>query len=105
MIQIALFSAIVATFFVQSLTGLSQDSADTTNELLRNLTELIIIVSQVDASQLNLPSPSPFEPDGDAVRLNFYWSISLILSVSIHDFLVLGKLTAETLLARFLWPL
>lgn len=81
--KIALFSAIVTTFFVQSLTGLSQDTGARTNELLQNLTEIYISVNAVDVARLNVSSPVPFEPDGSAVRLNFYWSISLILSVHI----------------------
>lgn len=79
--KIALFSAIVTTFFIQSLTGLSQDTGARTNELLQNLTDIFIAVNGADASQLNVSSPVPFEPESSAVRLNFYWSISLILSV------------------------
>lgn len=80
--KIALFSAIVTTFFVQSFTGLSQDTGMRTNELLQNLTDIYIAVNSAgDASQLNVSPPVPFQPEGSAVRLNFYWSISLILSV------------------------
>lgn len=77
-----MFSAIVTTFFTQSLTGLSQDPGDRTNELLQNLTEILIATSGVNASQLTISSPAPFQPDRSAVRLNIYWSLSLILSVS-----------------------
>lgn len=66
---------------MQSLDGLTQDPSDRTNELLQNLTELVIAVSGVNASHLSIPSPVPFEPEGDVVRLNFYWSLSLVLSV------------------------
>lgn len=79
--QVALFSAIVAAFFVQSLTGLTQDAGSRTNELLQNVTDVLIAISGANASQLNLSQPTLFQPDGSAVRLNFYWSISLILSV------------------------
>lgn len=105
--QIALFSAIVTTFFVQSLTGLSQDPGDRTNELLQNLTEIIISISPVNVAQLNIPSPTPFQPEGSAVRLNFYWSISLILSVSAQmparsaEFTLLTSLCTD----RYAWPL
>ncbi|EIM86009.1 uncharacterized protein STEHIDRAFT_58585 [Stereum hirsutum FP-91666 SS1] len=81
LVFVALFSAIVTTFFVQSLEGLSQDPGDRTNELLLNLTELVIAVSGVNASHLTIQPPTAFEPEESAVRLNFYWSISLILSV------------------------
>lgn len=82
-VQVALFSAIVAAFFVQSLTGLSQNPESRTNELLQNVTEVLIAISGANASQLNLSQPTPFRPDASAVRLNFYWAISLILSVRI----------------------
>lgn len=68
---------------MQSLTELSQDPGDRTNELLQNLTEIIIATGGVNASHLTLPSPAPFIPQGSVVRLNFYWSISLILSISV----------------------
>lgn len=38
-----------------------------------------------NASQLDVSSPVQFEPESSTVRLNFYWSISLILSVRISD--------------------
>lgn len=81
-IQIALFSAILATFLVQSLTGLSQDPGDRTNELLANLTNIIIALNNANVSNLNIDPPTPFTPESSAIRLNFYWSISLVLSVS-----------------------
>lgn len=82
--QIALFSAIVTTFFVQSLEGLSQDPGSRTNELLQNLTDVVVAIgSGINASQINFVPPAVFEPEGSAVRLNFYWSISLILSVCV----------------------
>ncbi|EIM81392.1 uncharacterized protein STEHIDRAFT_66136, partial [Stereum hirsutum FP-91666 SS1] len=83
LVFIALFSAIIATFFVESLAGLAQDPASETNDLLRNLTELLIVISGTDTAHLDIAPPTPFQPDGSAVRLNLYWSISLILSVSL----------------------
>lgn len=80
--QIALFSAIVTAFFVQSLTGLSPDAGFRTNELLSNLTEIILILSGTNTTDLSVTHPIPFKPEASAVRLNVYWSISLILSVS-----------------------
>ncbi|EIM83829.1 uncharacterized protein STEHIDRAFT_62042, partial [Stereum hirsutum FP-91666 SS1] len=77
-----LFSAIVTAFYVQSSSGLSPDAAFDTNQLLANLTDVVILVSGVNASQLSLRAPVAFEPDASALRLNFYWSTSLVLSVS-----------------------
>lgn len=79
--QVALFSAIVTTFFVQSLTNLSQDPDNRTNELLENLTEIVLSIGHGNLSSLKLDEPENFVPEGNAVRLNFYWSIALMLSV------------------------
>ncbi|EIM81402.1 uncharacterized protein STEHIDRAFT_149855, partial [Stereum hirsutum FP-91666 SS1] len=91
LVFIALFSAIVTTFFVQSLTGLSQDTGARTNELLQNFTDIYIAVNAANASQLDFSPPVQFEPEGSAVRLNFYWSISLILSVSVAALAVTSR--------------
>lgn len=80
----ALFSAIITAFFVQSLEGLSQNPESRTNEILVNLTEILVVLSAVNASEFHFNPPSSFEPEASAVRLNVYWSISLILSVSVR---------------------
>lgn len=49
---------------------------------MSNLTDVIIQLSGVDSSLLSLPLPVAFEPDPGSVRLNVYWSLSLIVSVS-----------------------
>lgn len=61
---------------MQSSSGLSPDAAFDTNQLLANLTDVVILVSGVNASQLSLRAPVAFEPDASALRLNFYWSTS-----------------------------
>ncbi|EIM81148.1 uncharacterized protein STEHIDRAFT_150164 [Stereum hirsutum FP-91666 SS1] len=71
--QIALFSSILTTFVVQSLTSLSQDPGEKTNELLTNLTDIILAISNTSFSHLDIPHSVPFTPERDAVRLNFYW--------------------------------
>ncbi|EIM81405.1 uncharacterized protein STEHIDRAFT_31176, partial [Stereum hirsutum FP-91666 SS1] len=81
LVFIALFSAIVTTFFVQSLDGLTQDPSDRTNELLQNLTSIVLSIGHGNLSALTIDEPQTFEPEASAVRLNFYWSIALILSV------------------------
>ncbi|EIM86585.1 uncharacterized protein STEHIDRAFT_57139 [Stereum hirsutum FP-91666 SS1] len=81
LIFIALFSAVVTSFLVQASTGLSQDPSDRTNELLSNLTEIIIQLS-ANTSALHISPPTQFDPDPRIVRLNVYWSLSLIISVS-----------------------
>lgn len=82
--QVGLFSAIVTSFFVDSVQNLSPDQDARTNEILSNLTDIIIQLSAGTApAALNLASPTPFVPDASDVRVNFYWSLSLVLSVSL----------------------
>ncbi|KAJ7274201.1 hypothetical protein C8J57DRAFT_1715081 [Mycena rebaudengoi] len=83
LIFVGLFSAIVTAFFVDSVNNLKPDETSRTNELLANLTDIIIALSKADPASLNLASPVVFEPESNDVRLNVYWSLSLVLSVSI----------------------
>ncbi|KAJ7264042.1 hypothetical protein B0H12DRAFT_1012015 [Mycena haematopus] len=82
LVFLGLFSAIVTSFFVQSLSALQQDPAVRTNELLTNLTEIIIVMSGVQLADLHIAQPVVFHPDSTDVRLNSFWSLSLILSAS-----------------------
>lgn len=62
--------------------SLSPDEASRTNELLANLTEIIIQLNAgVIASNLNFSRPEPFVPDVSDVRVNACWFIALVLSV------------------------
>ncbi|KAF8068053.1 hypothetical protein FPV67DRAFT_1170506 [Lyophyllum atratum] len=88
LVFIALFSAVVTAFFIASLPALSEDTGKTTNELLKNLTEIIIIINGANASTLNITRAVPFTPDHSSIRLCVYWSLSLILSVSIASLAV-----------------
>ncbi|KAJ7288375.1 hypothetical protein C8J57DRAFT_1047855, partial [Mycena rebaudengoi] len=81
LIFIGLFSAIVTSFYVQSTDSLRQDEAARTNELLTNLTNILVLIHNVDPSTLT--PPAAFEPDANDVRLNIYWSLSLVLSISL----------------------
>ncbi|KAJ7513072.1 hypothetical protein B0H11DRAFT_1948596 [Mycena galericulata] len=83
LVFLGLFSAIVTSFFVQSLTALSEDQTVRTNELLANLTDIIIVISGVPPASLHVSQPLTFHPDPTDVRLNSLWSLSLILSLSI----------------------
>ncbi|KAJ6514257.1 hypothetical protein C8R47DRAFT_1206627 [Mycena vitilis] len=83
LVFLGLFSAIVTSFFVQSLTALKEDQGVRMNELLTNLTEIIVILSGVPADKLHVAQPAVFHPDPTDVRLNSFWSLSLILSLSI----------------------
>ncbi|KAJ7280139.1 hypothetical protein C8J57DRAFT_1124698, partial [Mycena rebaudengoi] len=83
LVFLGLFSAIVTAFLVESLSGLRPDEAARTNELLANLTDIMISLSGVNPMSLNLLTPAQFQPDSTDVRLNSYWSLSLILSLSV----------------------
>ncbi|KAF8054336.1 hypothetical protein FPV67DRAFT_1661572 [Lyophyllum atratum] len=88
LVFVALFSAVVTAFFIQSLTGLSENTGKRTNELLANLTDIIIMLRGADATVLDFTPAIPFKPEASDVRLNVYWSVSLILSVSIASLAV-----------------
>lgn len=84
--QIALFSAIITAFYNQASSALSPSVTFETNQILSNLTTIAIAISAasgVNVSQLTLSPLVVFEPDASTLRLNFYWSASLILSVSV----------------------
>ncbi|KAJ7280077.1 hypothetical protein C8J57DRAFT_1567175, partial [Mycena rebaudengoi] len=83
LVFLGLFSAIVTAFLVESLSGLHPDKAARTNELLANLTDILITLSGVNPISLNLSNPAQFQPDSTDVWLNSYWSLSLILSLSV----------------------
>ncbi|KAJ7625402.1 hypothetical protein B0H17DRAFT_1218766 [Mycena rosella] len=84
LVFLGLFSAIVTSFLIDSLSGLQQDEAARTNELLANLTEILIqLNSGANVSTVKIALPTHFQPEAVDVRLNSYWSISLILSLSI----------------------
>ncbi|KAJ7280006.1 hypothetical protein C8J57DRAFT_1124578, partial [Mycena rebaudengoi] len=83
LVFLGLFSAIVTAFLVESLSGLRPDEAARTNELLANLTDIMIALSGVNPVNLNLPTLAEFQPDSTDIRLNSYWSLSLVLSLSV----------------------
>ncbi|KAJ7475239.1 hypothetical protein B0H11DRAFT_2428804, partial [Mycena galericulata] len=80
LVFLGLFSAIVTAFLVDSLPGLQQDEVARTNDLLANLTEIVI---QLSGTAVNITPPATFEPAAAEIRLNSYWSVSLILSLSV----------------------
>ncbi|KAJ6624146.1 hypothetical protein B0H10DRAFT_2430961 [Mycena sp. CBHHK59/15] len=83
LVFLGLFSAIVTAFIIPSLASLQQDETVRTNELLANITDIIIAMSDLNVANLNLRHPTAFVPDSSDVRLNVYLSLSLIFSLSI----------------------
>ncbi|KAJ7280426.1 hypothetical protein C8J57DRAFT_1501855 [Mycena rebaudengoi] len=83
LVFLGLFSAIVTAFLVESLNGLRQTEAARTNELLANLTDIMIALSGVDTRNLEVVAPAQFQPVPIDVRVNAYWSLSLVLSLCV----------------------
>ncbi|KAJ6550420.1 hypothetical protein DFH09DRAFT_1039319 [Mycena vulgaris] len=83
LVFLGLFSAIVTAFIIQSLVSLRQDETARTNELLGNITNIILTISGANVTQLHLPQPKVFVPEPSDVRLNVYLTLSLIISLSI----------------------
>ncbi|KAJ7583401.1 hypothetical protein C8J56DRAFT_830671, partial [Mycena floridula] len=77
----ALFSAVVTAFIIESYQLLSPDPAQLTLLILYQISQQLANGSQTVAS---LPSPSeiPFSPSRLAILTNFFWFISLALSLT-----------------------
>ncbi|KAJ7197929.1 hypothetical protein GGX14DRAFT_667129 [Mycena pura] len=83
LVFLGLFSGIVTAFIVQSLGSLKQDEVGRTNEILSNLTSIVIAVSGANPADLNLTPPLVFVPAASDVRLNAYLTLSLVVSLAI----------------------
>ncbi|KAI3605724.1 hypothetical protein WG66_012026 [Moniliophthora roreri] len=81
-----LFSAVVTAFVIESYQWLEEDPADTTVALL---TQLVSV--QVNGSESTSFEPTPFKPDASSVRINVFWFLSLILSLTSALFGLLCK--------------
>ncbi|KAJ7729996.1 hypothetical protein DFH07DRAFT_994336 [Mycena maculata] len=81
LVFLGLFSGIVTAFFVGSLSALQPDETARTNELLANLTNIVVALS--GRPNLSVAQPAVFQPDETDVRLNSFWSLSLVLSLSL----------------------
>ncbi|KAI3608468.1 hypothetical protein WG66_000917 [Moniliophthora roreri] len=80
-----LFSAIVTAFVIESYQWLSEDPADTT----------VTVLTQI-AIQLNTSQPMPlvrpdFEPNASSIRINCFWFLSLVFSLTSALFGLLCK--------------
>lgn len=67
---------------MDSFKNLSPDENGRTNQLLANLTEIIIKINGVNTTALAVAQP--FVPDSSDVRVNVYWCLSLIFSVCLN---------------------
>ncbi|KAJ3480176.1 hypothetical protein NLI96_g8540 [Meripilus lineatus] len=79
-----LFSAVVTTLGIEALKQLQQDPADTTAQVLQQISMQLNSLS-VNPGFINStfvpPPPSPFSPRPNAVVVNVLWFISLVLSL------------------------
>lgn len=79
--QAGLFSAVVTAFAVESYQWLQDDPADASAELLRQAVVLLSTLANQTSS--SLPSQrGPALSDPVVVRINVYWFLSLVLSLS-----------------------
>ncbi|KAJ6489453.1 hypothetical protein DFH09DRAFT_1208997 [Mycena vulgaris] len=83
LVFLGLFSAIVTAFIIPSLVTLQQDKIAKTNEILSNITNIIVSISGVPAASLNLTDATVFVPAPSDVRFNVYLTLSLVISLSI----------------------
>ncbi|ESK84095.1 hypothetical protein Moror_11437 [Moniliophthora roreri MCA 2997] len=81
-----LFSAVVTAFVIESYQWLVEDPADTTVTLLTHL-----ISVQVNGSQATPFEPTQFKADASSIRINVFWFLSLILSLTSALFGLLCK--------------
>ncbi|KAI0064354.1 hypothetical protein BV25DRAFT_1852962, partial [Artomyces pyxidatus] len=76
-----LFSASVSAFVIESYRSLQQDSGVLTVQLLSQISQQL--AGGLNASQLqSYPSTTPFQPSNSTLRVNIFWFLSLVLSVS-----------------------
>ncbi|KAH8830538.1 hypothetical protein DL96DRAFT_1813576 [Flagelloscypha sp. PMI_526] len=83
LVFIGLFSAIVTAFFVESSKELRQSTETRTNQILTNLTEIYLAANGLRFDALNITQPQNFQPEAVDVRVNMFWCLSLIMSVSL----------------------
>ncbi|ESK84845.1 hypothetical protein Moror_14970 [Moniliophthora roreri MCA 2997] len=82
-----LFSAVVTAFTIESYQWLEDDPADTTVTFLARIIAIQLNVSQSSAEVV----PTQFEPDSSSIRINCFWFLSLILSLTSALFGLLCK--------------
>ena len=83
MFKTGLFSATVASFIIESYQNLSPDSSDTTNELLLQISQQLVNISNgTPLTNVLAQSNPPFKPSASAIRVNVLWFLSLVLSLN-----------------------
>ncbi|KAJ3476733.1 hypothetical protein NLI96_g10961 [Meripilus lineatus] len=98
-----LFSAAVTTLIIEALSRLQQDPADTTAQLLlqisMQLSSLTVNSGFINSTYIP-PSSSPFSPPPHSVLVVIFWSISLVLSLVVASLGMLVKQWYREYLAK-----
>jgi hypothetical protein len=82
-LKTGLFSVTVASFIIESYQNLSPDSGDTTNALLAQISQQLVNMSNgKPLTNILEQSSQHFKPTASAVRVNVFWFLSLILSLT-----------------------
>ncbi|KAK1217388.1 hypothetical protein PQX77_019927 [Marasmius sp. AFHP31] len=81
-----LFSAVVTAFTIESYKWLSEGPADATVILLTQISSQL-----AGSNSSSLPSAAHFKPTPSSIRINTFWFLSLILSLSSSLFSLLCK--------------
>ncbi|KAJ3480172.1 hypothetical protein NLI96_g8535 [Meripilus lineatus] len=101
--QSGLFSAVVTTLGIEALKQLQQDPADTTAQVLQQISMQLNSLS-VNSGFINstyVPPPPPsFSPSTNAVAVNILWFVSLALSLITASLGMLVKQWFREFLAR-----
>ncbi|KAG6836780.1 hypothetical protein H0H93_003372 [Arthromyces matolae] len=63
--------------------GISADPAIAENEAIANLTNIYVQSNNINLTSMNLPQPQSFAPTNSSIWICSYWSLSLVVSVSI----------------------
>ncbi|KAK7030414.1 hypothetical protein VNI00_014158 [Paramarasmius palmivorus] len=88
LVYAGLFSVVVTAFVIESYKWLTEDPADTTVALL---TQISLQLVERNASAVSLTQNAQFVIDQSAVRINCFWFLSLILSLTSGLFALLCK--------------
>ncbi|KAI0322938.1 hypothetical protein OF83DRAFT_1047698, partial [Amylostereum chailletii] len=76
-----LFSTTVAAFFIESYKSLQQDPGNVTVQILSQISQQLVTIANGTAPFIP-PPPSPFEVPSSMLRVDIFWSLSLVVSIT-----------------------
>jgi hypothetical protein len=80
-VKAGLFSTSVTAFIIESYKSLSAKSSDTTVDLLAQISQQLAAASNGTHADALSP-PESFQPTPSAVRVNVFWFLSLVFSLT-----------------------